>query len=148
MLAPGLVFGANAAYTHAYFQRASVLPGVIAANGLEVQDVPAMTSNVSLAWRTPLSNGMNFVARAENTYVTSRQEVTFALYTIPSYDLINLRAGVEGEKWSAMMFINNAGDKLAEISNAYQINVGIATFQRATVAPPRTIGIEFNYKLR
>jgi hypothetical protein len=44
--------------------------------------------------------------------------------------------------------VNNAADKLAQISNAYQINDGIATFQRATVAPPRTIGLELTYKLR
>jgi len=113
-----------------------------------VQDVPSFTSTASLAYRTPLSNGMNFAARIENTYVTSRQEVTFALYTIPAYDLTNLRAGVEGDRWSAMMFVNNFSDRLAQISNAYQINVGIATFQRAAVAPPRTIGLEFNYKLR
>jgi iron complex outermembrane receptor protein len=148
VVAPGLVLALNGAYTHAYFQRASVLPGVIAANGLEVQDVPSFTSTASLAYRTPLSNGMNFAARIENTYVTSRQEVTFALYTIPAYDLTNLRAGVEGDRWSAMMFVNNFSDRLAQISNAYQINVGIATFQRAAVAPPRTIGLEFNYKLR
>ena len=59
-----------------------------------------------------------------------------------------LAAGVEGDRWSAMMFVNNFADRLAQISNAYQINVGIATFQRAAVAPPRTIGLEFNYKLR
>jgi outer membrane receptor protein involved in Fe transport len=148
VLAPGLVFAANGAYTHAYFDASTVLPGVIAANGLEVQDVPKMTSNASLSYRVPLSNGMTFSSRIENTYVTSRQEVTFALYTIPSYDLVNMRAGVEGDKWSAMFFVNNAADKLAQISNAYQINVGIATFQRATVAPPRTIGLELTYKLR
>jgi outer membrane receptor protein involved in Fe transport len=148
VVAPGLVLAMNGAYTHAYFQRASVLPGVIAANGLEVQDVPSFTSTASLSYRTPLSNGMTFVSRIENTYVTSRQEVTFQLYTIPAYDLTNLRLGVEGDRWSAMLFTNNLMSRLAEISNAYQINVGIATFQRATVAPPRTIGLEFNFKLR
>lgn len=143
-----LVFAANAAYTHAFFDPTTVLPGVIAANGLEVQDVPKMTSNASLSYRVSLSNGMTFVSRLEETYVTSREEVTAALYTLPSYQLLNARAGVEGDKWSAMLFMNNVGDKLAQISNAYQINVGIPTFQRATVAPPRTIGLEFTYKLR
>jgi iron complex outermembrane receptor protein len=148
LVAPGLVFAANAAYTHAFFDPSTVLPGVIAANGLEVQDVPKMTSNTSLSYRVPLSNGMTFVSRIENTYVTSRQEVTAALYTIPSYQLLNARAGVEGDRWSAVFFVNNLGDKLAQISNAYQINVGIPTFQRATVAPPRTIGLELNYRMK
>ena len=148
LVAPGLVFAANAAYTHAFFDPTTVLPGVVAANGLEVQDVPKMTSNASLSYRVPLSNGMTFVSRIEDTYVSSREEVTFALFTIPSYQLANARAGVEGDNWSAMLFVNNLADKLAEISNAYQINVGIATFQRATVAPPRTIGLELSYRLK
>jgi len=148
VMAPGLLFTVNGAYTHAYFTASSVLPGVIAANGLQVQDVPEWTSNASLSYRTPLANGIDFTSRIENTYVSSRQEVTFALYTIPSYDLTNLRIGVEGNKWSATLFANNLANKLAQISNAYQINVGIATFQRATVAQPLTIGLELSYKLR
>jgi len=148
LLAPGLVLAANGAVTHAFFSADTVLPGVIAANGLEVQDVPKATSTTSLSYKVPLSNGLTFASRIENTYVSSREEVTFALYTIPAYDLVNLRAGVEGDHWSAMMFVNNAADRLAQISNAYQINVGIATFQRAAVAPPRTIGLELTYKLR
>jgi len=148
VLAPGLLFAVNGAYTHAYFTASSVLPGVIAANGLQVQDVPARTSSASLSYRVPLANGIDFTSRLENTYVSSRQEVTFALYTIPSYDLTNLRLGVEGNKWSAMLFANNLVNKLAQVSNAYQINVGIATFQRATVAQPLTIGLELSYRLQ
>jgi outer membrane receptor protein involved in Fe transport len=148
VMAQGLVFALNGAYTHAYFQASTVLPGVIAANGLEVQDVPEWTSNASLSYRVPLSNGIDFTSHLENTYVASRQEVTFALYSIPSYDLTNLRLGLAGNKWSATMFANNLFNKLAQISNAYQINVGIASFQRATVAQPRTIGVELSYKLQ
>jgi len=148
VLTQGLVLSLNGAYTHAYFQASTVLPGVIAANGLQVQDVPEWTSNASLSYRAPITPTMDFTAHLENQYVASRQEVTFALYTVPSYDLTNLRLGLAGSKWSATLFANNLFNKLAQVSNAYQINVGIATFQRATVAQPLTIGIELNYHLQ
>jgi iron complex outermembrane receptor protein len=147
LLAPGLQLSANGAYTHAEFVASTVLPGVIAANGLKVQDVPLYTTNVALSYRHPLRDGLDLTARVENTYVASRTEVTYALYTIPPYALTNLRLGVDGGRWTATLFANNVFNRVAQLSNAYQINISIATFQRVTVVPPLTIGIEGTYHL-
>ncbi|MDT8320296.1 MAG: TonB-dependent receptor [Xanthomonadales bacterium] len=56
----------------------------------------------------------------------------------PSYDILNLRFGLEGDNWSASLFVDNLLDEFAPLffSERY-------TQTRATVLPPRTFGINF-----
>jgi iron complex outermembrane receptor protein len=147
VLAPGLVFSANGAYTHAQFVASTVLPGVAAANGLQVQDVPKYTLAGSLNYDHPLSDALALTGRIDSSYTDSRTQVTNALHTLPPYALTNVRFGVAGSKWTAVLFANNVFNKQAWISYAYQINVGIPTFQRVTTAPPLTVGVDFTYHL-
>jgi iron complex outermembrane recepter protein len=146
-LTDDLLLSANGGYTHAEFIASTVLPGVAAANGLGVQEIPDWTSNVSLTYRHPVTNNINLFGRIENTYVASRTEVTFALYTLPSYSLTNLRLGAEGNKWTATLFARNLFNKVAYINNAYQINLNVPTYNRVTVAQPLTVGIDLTYHL-
>jgi len=85
LLAPGLVFAANGAYTHAEFIESTVLPGVVAANGLQVQDVPKYTLAGWLAYDHPLSGTLALTGRIESAYTASRTQVTNALQTLPPY---------------------------------------------------------------
>jgi iron complex outermembrane recepter protein len=147
ILIPGIVFSINGDYTHAKFTASSVVPGVAAANGLTVQDVPEYTSSASLTYSHPVSAGLQFTARVDSSYTASRTQVTNALQTLPGYSLSNLRAGVDAGKWTASLFAGNVFDRVAWLSYAYQINVGIPTFQRVTTAPPRTVGVDFTYRL-
>jgi iron complex outermembrane recepter protein len=147
VLAPGLVFSANGAYTHAEFVASTVLPGVAAANGLQVQDVPKYTMAASLAYDHPISGTLALTGRIDSSYTAARTQVTNALQTLPPYSLTNVRLGVTGGKWTAVLFANNVFNKQAWISYAYQINVGIPTFQRVNTSQPLTIGVDFNYRL-
>jgi outer membrane receptor protein involved in Fe transport len=58
-----------------------------------------------------------------------------------SYELVNLRLGIEGEKWSGALFCNNLTDERAEqfINNRWKA-------QRISTNRPRTIGITVNFK--
>jgi outer membrane receptor protein involved in Fe transport len=147
ILAPGLELSANGDYTHAEFIESTVLPGVIALNGLQVQDVPKYSGALQLSYNHPITPELSFTGLLQSTYTASRTQVTNALQTLPSYALTNIRAGVQGEKWSAVLFANNLFNKVAWYSYAYQINVGIPTFQRANVSQPLTIGIDVTYHL-
>ena len=145
ILLPGLVFSANGAYTHAQFIESTVLPGVAAANGLQVQDVPKYTLSGSLAYDHPIASGLSLTGRVDSFYVDSRVQVTNALQYLPPYALTNVRFGVTGDKWTAVLFANNVFNRQPWISYAYQINVGIPTFQRVNTSAPLTIGIDATY---
>jgi iron complex outermembrane receptor protein len=62
---------------------------------------------------------------------------------LPSYDLLNLRWGVRGDRWEAALFVNNLTDERAFLSidreRGRSARVGYLTNQ------PRTIGV--NYRM-
>ena len=55
-----------------------------------------------MTYRYPLVAVMDLVARLNNSYVDSIQDITFTRNTLPSYDLVNSRLGVEDDRWSAI----------------------------------------------
>jgi iron complex outermembrane receptor protein len=60
----------------------------------------------------------------------------------PSYDIGNLRVGLDAEQWSATVYVNNITDELAEefFNNRW------GTPQRVTVNKPRSIGLNLRWK--
>jgi iron complex outermembrane recepter protein len=147
LLTTGLTFLANGSYTHGSFVSGS-FHSLTIASGNQLQNIPEWTTAQSLAYRVPLSEGLTGVARIDNSYIGSRIDVTFGVNQLPSYDLTNLRVGVEGAHWAAMLFANNVANKRALIDNVLQYNIDAATFNRVTVSQPLTFGIDFTVHLR
>ena len=143
LLAPGLLFSLNGAYSHARYVANAVPTTTI---DERVQNVPDWTSAASLAYRHALTQTLRFIARIDNTYVGSRVDTTAQANYLPSYDLTNVRAGVEQDRWTAMLFVDNVANKVALLSNSPAINVNVATFNRTAVAQPLTFGLDVSYR--
>jgi len=116
--------------------------------GTAIQQVPEWSASASLAYHHDLTDSLALTARAESNYVGSRTDETFATNTLPSYDLTNIRGGFQGERWSAVLFVNNVADKRALLNNITQAAVNLPTFNRVAVSQPRTTGIDLNYKFK
>jgi hypothetical protein len=86
------------------------------------------------------------VGRVTNSYVGSMQDITYARNTLPGYDLVDLRAGLLTEKWSAYLFVNNATNTHALLSDTGALSANVSTFNRVTTNQPSTIGIDLSYK--
>ena len=114
--------------------------------GTPIQQVPQWTSSASIAYRHGLTDQLAFTARADTTYVGSRADETLAVNELPSYDLTNIRAGIDGGRWSAVLFVNNVADKRALLNNITQDAVNLPTYNRVAVSQPRTTGIDLNYR--
>jgi hypothetical protein len=108
--------------------------------------VPQWTSAVSAAYRHRLTDQLVLTARADNTYTGSRTDETYSINELPSYDLTNVRAGVEAGRWSAVLFVNNVADKRALLNDVTQAAENIPTFNRIAVSQPRTTGIDLSYR--
>jgi outer membrane receptor protein involved in Fe transport len=143
VLAPGWLFMLSTGWSHARFVNNPVAPQTTIDD--RVQSVPDWEGAASLAYRTPITPKLNFVARVDYSYVGSRIDVTAQPNYLPSYDLANVRFGVDGGNWNAMLFVNNVGDKFVQYSNTPAINVNVATFNRTAVGPPLTFGIDMSY---
>ena len=144
VLIPGLVASVNGSWTHAQYIANAVPTTTI---DERLQEVPEVTAAASLNYRHGISDGLAIIGRVENNYVGSRIDTTAQANFLPSYDLTNIRAGVEGSNWTAVLFVNNATNRLALLTNSPAINVNVSTFNRTAIEQPLTFGIDLSYRM-
>jgi outer membrane receptor protein involved in Fe transport len=144
LLAPGLLVSQNAGYTNAKNSTTVPLAGVV--NGDRLLDVPQWTANTNISYTFPLTSSLNMVARLNNSYVDSIQDITFARNTLPPYDLVNARLGIEHEHWSAAVFVDNLTNKMALFGDTGALSANIPILNRIATNQPRTIGLDLNYR--
>jgi outer membrane receptor protein involved in Fe transport len=134
----------NGAYTHAQLVSSNLI-GVGFDPGTPVQQIPEWTSSQWLTYRHSISAARALTAHIENHFVGSRTDATFQVNHLPSYDLTDVRAGVEGEKWSANVFATNVFNKRVPLSNVFMISVNVPMYNRQVVPQPLTIGLDITY---
>jgi iron complex outermembrane recepter protein len=144
VLAPGLLLSQNAGYTNAKNSTTVPLAGVV--SGQRLLDVPEWTANTNLSYTYPLNDGLSLVARLNNSYVDSIQDITFTRNTLPSYDLVNGRLGVEHQNWSASLFVDNLTNKMALLGDTGALSANIPILNRIATNQPRTIGVDLTYR--
>ncbi len=143
-VAPGFVISQNLGYTNATNSTTLPLAGVT--SGERLLDVPKVTANTAVSYKRPLDEGKNLVARLNNSYVDSIQDITFVRNTLPSYDIVGLRLGVEGDRWSAFLFADNLTNKMALLSDTGALSANIPILNRIATNQPRTIGADLSFK--
>jgi outer membrane receptor protein involved in Fe transport len=144
MILPGLVLAQNAGYTHATNGETVPEAGVTA--GERLLDVPQWTADSSITYRIPVGGDRDFVMRANNSYVGSIQDITFSRNTLPAYDLVTLRLGLESDRWSAYLFSDNLTNRRALLSDTGALSANILTLNRIATHQPRTVGVDLNYR--
>jgi iron complex outermembrane receptor protein len=144
VLVPGFVLSQNVGYTHA--TNSTTLPAAGVVSGQRLLDVPEVTANTSLSYKQPILDDKTFVARLTNSYVDSIQDITFTRNTLPSYDLVGFRAGVETVRWSAFLFADNVTNKMALLGDTGALSANISILNRVSTNQPRTIGADLNFK--
>ena len=145
-----LTLGASVGYTHATLAETS--HGFMA--GQLLPDVPKFSGTVSATYHTYLSDRYEFTSRIENSYMGNRVDLATAGGTVnntqaplPSYDLTNLRAGINSEDgWSTALFVNNLTNKHAYLENVAQLTLPNAAYNRVATNQPRTIGVDLSYR--
>jgi outer membrane receptor protein involved in Fe transport len=144
VLAPGLVLSQNLGYTHA--TNSTDVPAAGIVSGERLLDVPEVTANTSVSYKQPLEEGMTLVTRVNNSYIDSIQDITYGRNTLPAYDLVGLRAGVEKDQWSAFLFVDNLTNKEALLGDNGALSANVNIFNRVATNQPRTIGLDLTFK--
>ena len=142
----GLTLSQSVGYTHA--TNSTTLAEANVVSGERLLDVPEVTSNTTATYRyaLPVSQPLNLIVRVSNSYVDSIQDITYARNTLPSYDLVNSRIGVEADRWSAMFFVDNLTNKVALLSDTGALSANVPIFNRVATNQPRTFGVDLNYR--
>jgi outer membrane receptor protein involved in Fe transport len=143
-LTPELTFSQNAGYTHA--TNSTTVPAAGVTSGERLLDVPEWTANTSLSYRRPLQDDLDLIARINNSYVGSIQDITYTRNTLPAYDLVDARVGVSGDTWSAFFFIDNLTGEKALLSDTGALSANISILNRVTTNQPRTFGTDVSFK--
>ena len=138
---------ANFSYSHSTLVSASLVDASSSA-GSPIQQVPKVTGTLALSYRHQLADDLVVTARAESTYTGTRTDATYYVNTLPSYELTNIRAGVDLGRWSAVLFVDNVADKRVLLNNVTQDASNVADWNRIAVSQPRTAGIDFNVRFR
>jgi iron complex outermembrane recepter protein len=92
--------------------------------GKAVQRTPEHALNASVEYRGSLDSGLGWFTELAGSYRSKRFVDEANLSTMPAYSLVDLRAGLVGERWSATLFVNNVLDD-DRIKNAQRfVDVG------------------------
>jgi outer membrane receptor protein involved in Fe transport len=125
-------------------------PPTVAAPGAALPDVPEWSTNFSADYERALWGVYKGFVGAAWRYADVR-DAEFPVYggprqRMPSYNLINLKAGMETDRWSATLYVKNVGNTMVLTSvNALTFAGGLGTQYGPTLAP-RTVGIELSAK--
>jgi iron complex outermembrane recepter protein len=135
----GLTLRGNLSYTDAFFKYAdaSVL---VTSPGQRLFYVPELQGAVSADYSWPIANYKGTVG-ADWSYTGNQYDVSN--YLIPSYTLLNARAGLKWHNYTFNFYIKNVADKRAIIGDTgyYPTYYPLYT---VTVNQPRTFGLSFS----
>lgn len=123
----GLRVNVNAGWLRAEYQRFTAL--IDGQNrvldGRVIPNSPKWTVSADAEYRFPLSGRLNGVLRAEYFFRDTLRSTTAALiqqgfpWVVPSFDVFNLRVGVEHEHYTLTLYVENLFDE-TYFTNAYQ----------------------------
>ena len=145
-----LTLSMSGTYTHAALT--SVNRSLTAADpalvpGTPILNIPNYTESTVLSYRHALSDDWEFVGRIQNSYVGVSTDISYRYEKLQPYDIIGIRGGVVGPRWSVFLFVDNVTDKHAEISiNTTSFSWIIPSLTRAATNLPLTGGVEVSYK--
>ena len=74
------------------------------------------------------------------------QDITYARNDVPAHDIMSLRAGLIGTRWSGFLFVDNLTNKTALLGNTGALSANVPIFNRVATNEPRTFGINLNFQ--
>src|SRR5271170_1896507 len=115
--------------------------------GTRVLNVPRFTATVSLNYSTAINDALRGMVNLTSSTVGDTRDQAAYPQILPTYNLVDARAGVLSDHWGAYLFGTNITNKVAELT----INNTVFAWQtyaitRVSTNQPRTIGLDFQYK--
>ncbi len=111
--------------------------------------VPKWTMSGSIDYTHDLSDdleGFVFLSYQGNDVRNTRFNPTLAANSrLPAYDIINARVGVNADRWSLELFVENLGNSRG-LTNRNFYPFSLTTMTQMEVVTPRTIGIDVSAK--
>lgn len=148
----GMTLGVDAAYTDAILT-ASLPVGptsdIYGLNGDVLPFSPKFTGNLSIEQTWPVTGVWTGYVGGDLAYVGSRYGVfpenqTVPRIELPAYTDLDLRTGMQGDKWSFELFVKNATNKRGFVTGQLLNALSGAAGYEVMPIQPRTIGISLS----
>jgi len=136
-----LEFALSGGYTNAVITGDGGLSGIAASIGSPVQNVPHWTISAAADYDKTLFGRPAFF-HVDYGYIGSSYDDRNAPRTRPSYALVNLRGGIQFDKWKLSLFAKNLTDKAADLGDVPPMVIQYPGRPRIATVTPRTVGIE------
>lgn len=139
----GAVSMIDAALTSDYYKGAND-PEPTAASGTPLPRVPETKWNLSSRYTmndgwylqgSYVSTGSSYNNLFDGGAINTRRHLQ------PSYQILNVAAGLEQEKWTAEVYVKNLADERGEV-----FRNAVSYGERVTINRPRTIGLRASYR--
>jgi outer membrane receptor protein involved in Fe transport len=120
----------------------------------KLPEVSPESGTLSLNYSKALAGSYTFTARLESAYTGPRYSIFFFdpyefvgnYRQVPGYDLVNVRAGLKHDGWSATLFVNNLTNKHAQLESMFTENEPQPSFTRIETNQPLTGGVDLTYR--
>jgi iron complex outermembrane receptor protein len=144
----GLTLSLSGAYTKAQIndpsaqaQASGFYPGI------KIINVPQYTAIASLDYQQPINDNLAAAFHLSSSLVGPIEDQAYFRETLPSHNLVDLKAGVVARQWAAYITATNLTNKLAALT----IDNTVFAWQQPTITrvstnQPRTIGIDVTCK--
>ncbi len=142
-----LTFGAAAGYAKAEISADTASASGVIPEGSALPHAPKFSGNAYLEYRHPLSNAIDARFRIDTRYTGARQNrvdiVGLSGAPLDEYNIVNALVGIEGEDWSANLYVNNLTNELAELNSLLFDDGTIGNVAAGFVRNrPRTFGLQ------
>jgi iron complex outermembrane recepter protein len=113
-----------------------------------ILNVPKYSGSAALIYSIKVSQDYHLTARISDFYVgPSTDQAYYFGIQLPPYNIISARAEFARDKWSATLFIDNLGNKVAwNTANNTQFQFNSPFLTRISTNQPRTFGTEINFR--
>jgi outer membrane receptor protein involved in Fe transport len=114
--------------------------------GTRVLSVPKYTGKLGFNYTKPINETYTGMAEVSGSLVGPVRDQAAYPQVLPSYYLVDARAGITTSRWGAYVFGTNLNNKVADLT----INNTVFAWQtyaitRVSTNQPRTIGLDFRY---
>ncbi|MGH8160516.1 MAG: TonB-dependent receptor [Rhodanobacter sp.] len=140
----GLLLSANASWTDAELA-ANTPPGLYGYKGDSLPFVPRWNANLGADYDFPLAGGWSGFVGGSYRFIGARK-ADFAVVpgprsTVPSYDEVDLRAGVNYANWTFKAYVKNVTNERGITSVSPETTDPLGSPFAATYVMPRTVGV-------
>jgi iron complex outermembrane receptor protein len=115
-------------------------------SGDRIPNTPKFTASGYAQYTHAVNSSMDAVMRVQVNHVGDSQTYFSArssfYQSLDAYTQVDLRAGLQAERWNATVFVKNLTDKRAEVDKLYQTDSPLSVF----TTRPRTIGLSVDYR--